>query len=122
MERPFPPLMIFVAFLDVGSEEGDVQNNPVQQVSRKVERPDKIDKKDDACLVRPVPGLVLVRVIEEDCAPLLPAADAATQADGDPISRLGYNKPKMKAKDPVVKASVRRQMLARLENGKHRGF
>src|SRR5208337_3793496 len=114
--------MILVAFLDVRGEQRDVQNKPVQQVRREVERPDKINKKNDARLVGPVPCLVVMRIVEDERAALLPVTNLVTEADGDLIPWLGNNQPEMETKDAVVKAAVGLQMLAGLKNGKHRGF
>src|SRR6202051_3354530 len=72
-----------VAFANEGREDGEVQDQPVEEIGREAERLDEVDEEDDPHLVAMVPGLVLVGVVEDQRLALLPMADAIGDADGD---------------------------------------
>src|SRR5688500_2369018 len=88
METPLPAAQVLAAFAQEGAEERDCQQHPVQQVRWKAQRLREVDEQHDAQLARVVPDLVLVRIVENERATLLPmkqlVADAHAHLLGPP--------------------------------------
>src|SRR5690349_20460103 len=83
VELLFPFLLVFGAFADKGREDRQLEQKPVQETRRHLQRFDKIDEQHDAGVRRPVPGLMFESIVEHDDFTFLPAVNVFLDADAE---------------------------------------
>src|SRR6185437_11702980 len=116
VELLLPGLLVIHAFPDKGSEHGKVQQQPVEEVGWKTQRLAEINEQDNTGVRCPIPGLVFVGVVKNDHFALAPAIKLIFHANAELLARLGNDESEMQSKNSVVRAPVRRQMFAGLED------
>src|SRR5499427_2338922 len=81
----------------------------------------EIDEQDHARIGSIVPGLVLIRVIENDNLTLPPAVDLVFDTNTEPFARFGDDQPKVQPQHTIVWTAMCGQMLAWVEDRKRCG-
>ena len=98
-----------------------MKEEPVDQIGGKMQRFPEIDEQDHARIGSIVPGLVLIRVIENDNLTLPPAVDLVFDTNTEPFARFGDDQPKVQPQHTIVWTAMRGQMLARFKDRKQYG-
>src|SRR5215475_10602209 len=93
VEFPFPCLLLVYAFADERGENGQMKEEPVEQIGGKPQRFPEIDEQHHARLGRIVPGLVLIGIIENDNLTLPPTIDLIFDTNTELFTRFGDDQP-----------------------------
>src|SRR5438876_2205120 len=81
VETPLPAAQVLAALAQEGTEERNFEQRPIEEVRRKAQRLGEIDEEHDTHVLRFVPRLVLIGVVEDEDAALLPVVLFLPDAD-----------------------------------------
>ena len=95
VELLFPCLLLVYTLADERREHRQMKEELVDQIGAKMQRFPEIDEQDHARIGSIVPGLVLIRVIENDNLTLPPAVDLVFDTNTEPIARFGDDQAKV---------------------------
>jgi len=101
VEALFPATIIIRAFAHETREDGQMQHEPIDEIGRETQRLMEIDKQHDARLRGAVPGLMLVRIIKDECFALLPVTDLSADPNGQLVARFRHDQAEVQSQDPL---------------------